>query len=106
MSEQKRLRVGVLFGGRSAEHEISILSARNVIAALDPERFEAIPIGITRDGRWIQQSTRRLLHERGDPRFVQLSSEGPEVSLLQGRREELASTRSLRNQPLLDVIFP
>jgi D-alanine-D-alanine ligase len=47
-----RRRVLVLFGGRSAEHEISCISARSVIDALDPERHEVIPVGITRDGRW------------------------------------------------------
>lgn len=48
-----RLRVAVIFGGRSSEHEISVLSARSVIAALDPERFEVVPVGITRRGRWV-----------------------------------------------------
>ena len=47
-----RRRVVVLFGGRSAEHEVSVASARSVIAALDPHRYEAIAIGITKQGRW------------------------------------------------------
>ncbi len=47
-----RIRVAVLFGGRSAEHEISVLSARSVIDALDPERYEVVPIGVTKRGRW------------------------------------------------------
>ena len=51
MSERRR-RVAVLFGGRSSEHEISCLSARSVIDALDPATTEVIPIGIARDGRW------------------------------------------------------
>jgi D-alanine-D-alanine ligase len=52
-TEKKRLRVGVLFGGRSGEHEVSLLSAASVIAALDPEKYEAVPIGISKDGRWL-----------------------------------------------------
>ncbi len=48
-----KLRVGVLFGGRSGEHEISLMSARSVISALDPEKFEVVPIGITLDGKWV-----------------------------------------------------
>jgi D-alanine-D-alanine ligase len=52
-TEKKRLRVGVLFGGRSGEHEVSLISAASVIQALDPEKYEAIPIGITKDGRWL-----------------------------------------------------
>jgi D-alanine-D-alanine ligase len=53
VSVRKRLRVGVLFGGRSGEHEVSLASAASVIRALDPEKYEAIPIGITKDGRWL-----------------------------------------------------
>ncbi|HXQ25126.1 MAG TPA: D-alanine--D-alanine ligase family protein [Candidatus Acidoferrales bacterium] len=53
MNSQKRLRIGVLFGGRSGEHEVSLASAASVIRALDPEKYEAIPIGITKDGRWL-----------------------------------------------------
>src|SRR5438445_1956914 len=52
MSENKRLRVGVIFGGRSGEHEVSLASAASVIRALDPEKYEAVPIGIGKDGRW------------------------------------------------------
>ncbi len=47
-----RVRVAILFGGRSAEHEISCLSARSVLAALDPNRYEVVPIGVTKEGRW------------------------------------------------------
>ena len=53
MNSQKRLRVGLLFGGRSGEHEVSLASAASVIRALDPEKYEAVPIGITKDGRWL-----------------------------------------------------
>jgi D-alanine-D-alanine ligase len=52
-TERKRLRVGVLFGGRSGEHEVSLISAASVIQALDPAKYEAVPIGITKDGRWL-----------------------------------------------------
>ena len=52
-TEKKRLRVGILFGGRSGEHEVSLVSAASVIQALDPEKYEAVPIGITKDGRWL-----------------------------------------------------
>jgi D-alanine-D-alanine ligase-like ATP-grasp enzyme len=50
-TEKKRLRIGVLFGGRSGEHEVSLISAASVISALDPEKYEAVPIGISKDGR-------------------------------------------------------
>src|SRR5580704_7259330 len=53
MRSNKRLRIGVLFGGRSGEHEVSLASAASVIRALDPEKYEAMPIGISKDGRWL-----------------------------------------------------
>jgi D-alanine-D-alanine ligase len=49
----KKIRVGVLFGGRSGEHEVSLLSAASVLKALDRKKYEVVPIGITRDGQWV-----------------------------------------------------
>lgn len=56
-----RVRVAVIFGGRSAEHEISCVTAGSVIAALDPERFDVLPIGITPAGRWVRGDARALV---------------------------------------------
>ena len=63
MVESKRkLRVGVLFGGRSGEHEVSLLSAASVMQALDRKKFDIVPIGITKEGRWVAaQDAERLL---------------------------------------------
>ena len=52
----KRLKVGVLFGGRSGEHEVSLLSAASVLKAINPEKYEVVPIGITRQGQWLTAS--------------------------------------------------
>src|ERR1700691_59510 len=60
-AEKKRLRVGILFGGRSGEHEVSLNSAASVIAALDPARYEGVPIGISKDGRWLAGSSAQIL---------------------------------------------
>jgi D-alanine-D-alanine ligase len=60
--EKKRLKVGVLFGGRSGEHEVSLASAASVIRGLDPDKYEAVPIGISKEGHWlIGASAQRLL---------------------------------------------
>ena len=48
-----KLRLGVIFGGRSGEHEVSLVSAASVMNALDPSKYEIIPIGITKEGKWI-----------------------------------------------------
>ena len=61
-----KLRVGVLFGGRSGEHEVSLLSAASVLKAIDPDKYEVVPIGITKEGRWLTPpNAERLL--RGEP---------------------------------------
>src|SRR5271165_3118578 len=58
----KKLRVGVLFGGRSGEHEVSLLSAASVLKAIDPKKYEVTPIGITKEGRWVTATdAQRLL---------------------------------------------
>ncbi len=60
-----KLRVGILFGGRSGEHEVSLLSAASVVNAIDKKKYEVIPIGITKDGRWLTaEHAERLL--KGD----------------------------------------
>jgi D-alanine-D-alanine ligase len=78
MASDRKLRVGIVFGGQSAEHEISILSARNVLAALDRSRFEPVLIGIDKAGRWLAQDEQRLLASARDPRLVRIE---PGVSI-------------------------
>src|ERR1039458_3762970 len=57
----KKLRVGILFGGRSGEHEVSLLSAASVLGAIDREKFDVTPIGITKEGRWLAAADARGL---------------------------------------------
>ena len=98
-------RVAVLFGGRSAEHEISCISARSVIDALDPERNDVVAIGITKEGRW------HLLP--GPPALPAESGRMPEVTDDAGRTVELATegaaselvTGDGAREPI-DVVFP
>ena len=72
----------MLFGGRSSEHEISLRSALTVMSAMDPARYEVVPIGIGRDGRWyLRADAIRMLTEAA-PRLEALASGGIEVSLL------------------------
>ena len=101
----KRRRVAVLFGGRSAEHEVSCLSARSVINALDPERTEVIPIGITREGRWYRAS--------GPPALPSESGRMPEITDGSGSAVDLAtegaSTEIVAadgSRETIDVVFP
>jgi D-alanine-D-alanine ligase len=74
MSESRKMRVGVLFGGRSGEHEVSLLSAASVLNAIDRNKYEVVPIGISKEGRWLMSSeSERLLkgeHRSDNPRHL------------------------------------
>jgi D-alanine-D-alanine ligase len=61
----KKLRVGILFGGRSGEHEVSLLSAASILNAIDRDKFDVVPIGITKEGRWLAGGDARNLLENG-----------------------------------------
>lgn len=62
-----KLRVGILFGGRSGEHEVSLLSAASVFSAIDKNKFEVVPIGITKEGRWVTAADAERLLKGGSP---------------------------------------
>jgi D-alanine-D-alanine ligase len=100
-----RRRVLVLFGGRSAEHEISCISARSVIDALDPERFEVLPVGISRAGRWhLLQGPPALPSETGRlPEIVDGAGEGVTIAGEGGGRELVVADGS---RATLDVVLP
>ena len=74
-----RTRLVILFGGRSAEHEVSILSAGNVFRALDRSRFDPLLIGIDRAGRWHREPEATLVAAVGNPRHVSLADGAPIV---------------------------
>jgi D-alanine-D-alanine ligase len=105
MGMVERLRVALLFGGRSAEHDVSVLSAGNVFRALDPARYETVPIGITRSGTW-------LLCPVQDGKFpAAVPSVGPSVALIPGGAGQLAILPEADGAAAdvsraVDVVFP
>lgn len=94
---RKKLRVGVLFGGRSGEHEVSLLSAASILKAIDRKKYEVVPIGISKAGRWLgDEAAQSLLQGESSSETLQLAaSAGMEVMQQSG---------SLTGS--LDVIFP
>jgi D-alanine-D-alanine ligase len=104
----KKTRVIILFGGRSAEHEVSLLSARNVFLALDRERFEPMLVGIDKQGRWRIEPEQTLLGATGDPRLLKLNAAGRELAVpVHPQPSVLAPAGEV--SPLLgsdDVVFP
>jgi len=101
-TERKRLRVGILFGGRSGEHEVSLASAASVIRALDPEKYEAVPIGISKDGRWLAGTgAQKLLPDvlRSGQRVVLPADPTTGALMPIGESQGFSSMR-------VDVVFP
>lgn len=99
-----KIRIGVLFGGRSAEHEVSLVSAASVINALDKSKYDILPIGITKEGRWVSAvNAVQLLKEHGA-----LDQLPEHVLLPDPRRQSLVNVSNAfpQNAERLDVIFP
>jgi len=101
----REIRVAVVFGGRSVEHEVSLVSARAIMDALDPERYEVVPIGITKRGRWVAAGTHSALP--ADP------SVGGLIALAAGRKPARRSVPAIRggarprgSPTAIDVVFP
>ncbi len=101
-----RLRVGVLFGGRSTEHEVSVLSAQSIIAALDPERYEVVPLYIDKEGHWLLgDSIPRLVHQAAARTYVYLPPDPTQHGLVPASLNG-APPASPGSVPPLDVVFP
>src|SRR5438105_1603826 len=85
MKEGERVRLVVLFGGRSAEHEVSCTSAVSVLQALDPDRYDVVPVGVTREGRWVLAEEAAKVLAAGGPKALPLAltAEGPTVGPLE-----------------------
>ena len=60
----EKLRVGILFGGRSGEHEVSLLSAASVLKAIDRKKYDVVPVGISKEGRWLTSGESQKLLKR------------------------------------------
>jgi D-alanine-D-alanine ligase len=102
-----KIRVGVIFGGRSAEHEVSLQSAKNVIAAINKDKYEIVLIGMDKEGRWyLKDETKYLLNET-NPKLIALNNTGNELALIPGESgRQLINMTSETGVGHLDVVFP
>lgn len=95
MSVSKRIRVGVVFGGRSGEHEVSLRSAESVIRSLDAAKYDVVPIAITPEGRWLSSGKAAALLPAG---------EAVQNALTRGAAMAIAPEP--RKDQAIDVVFP
>ncbi|KKR07359.1 MAG: D-alanine-D-alanine ligase [Parcubacteria group bacterium GW2011_GWC2_39_14] len=101
-----KLRVGIFFGGRSTEHEISLLSAFNIIKALDRKKYQIIPIGIDKQGNFLAYKlTDKWIVNVDDPKKISLGKSGVLVSFAFGQSKELIELNSNRRIKV-DLAFP
>ncbi len=103
-----RIRVGVIFGGRSIEHEVSLISARNVIGALESEKYEVVLIGIDKEGRWHAHDAHNFLEHAYDPKKICLHASKGRVAVVptDAQRQLVPLSGKGRSIPSVDVVFP
>jgi D-alanine-D-alanine ligase len=103
-----KIRVGILFGGKSAEHEVSLQSAKNVVEALDKDKYEVVLIGIDKHGRWHLNTAGQFLLHSEDPEKIALGNSQCQVALVTGAKgsQELVDLSDRASFGKLDVIFP
>ncbi|MDI7274790.1 MAG: D-alanine--D-alanine ligase [Anaerolineae bacterium] len=107
---KRKVRVAVIFGGRSGEHEVSLISARSVMNAMDKEKYEIHPVGITRSGRWLPGGDPMLALQSGQADRPILDSghapgSGRELAV-PGERGALVPGTEEASFPEVDVVFP
>jgi D-alanine-D-alanine ligase len=100
MGMGRKLRVGVVFGGRSGEHEVSLASARSIMAVMDRDKYDVVPIGITHDGRWLTSGDPMTALAGSEPATRSSAPQDPAA----GR--ELVPGATGGRFPPLDVLFP
>lgn len=102
----KKIRVGILFGGKSAEHEVSLRSAKNVLDAIDKDKYEPVLIGIDKSGKWQLGGKSDLLLKSGNSADFQLSDTNTKVTIAPQSEGEITNLESIETKQSIDVIFP
>lgn len=105
-NRERKIRVGVIFGGRSGEHEVSLQSARSVMAALDTTKYEVVPVGITKDGRWVTGDVLAALAEGKETARPAALLPDPHASALMAMEMSATKPAALAEVAQLDVVFP
>ncbi len=104
----KKLRLGILFGGRSAEHEVSLQSAKSIIDGIDKDKYDIVLIGIDKEGRWFLNESSKFLLNAENPSLVKLNkANSTEVALASGNGDQqLVAVDGGKPLGKLDVVFP
>ena len=101
-----KIRVGILFGGKSAEHEVSLQSAKNVIEAIDREKYEVVLIGLDKQGRWLLNDTSEFLLNTNNPKLIKLNAASDSVALIPQSNGTISNLSNHGTDLSVDVVFP
>lgn len=102
-----KLRVGVIFGGKSTEHEVSLQSAKNIINGLDRSKFDVCLIGIDKEGHWHEYNEADFLVHANDPARIALNTPKRSIAIIPGKTtQQFISLEDAQPLPQIDVIFP
>ena len=102
-----KLRVGIVFGGKSAEHEVSLQSAKNIVEAIDKTRFDVVLLGIDKQGQWHISDAQNYLLNAQDPARIALRPSTTTLAHIPGReRQQMIDAESGQPLDAIDVIFP
>ena len=104
--ENKKINVGILFGGKSAEHEISLRSAKNVIEAIDKKKYQPVLIGIDKGGKWLFNEETSLLLNTDDVNAMQLNDQSDQVALVPQSEGKISNLSRADFHKSIDVVFP
>ncbi|MGI9384501.1 MAG: D-alanine--D-alanine ligase [Methyloligellaceae bacterium] len=105
--ERKTIKVGILFGGRSAEHEVSLQSAKNVADAIDKDKYDVTLIGIDKSGRWLLPDQSQFLLDASDPKLIRLNKQNEEsVALVPQSGGVLTDPTAGGTHTSIGVVFP
>ncbi|GAA5417527.1 D-alanine--D-alanine ligase A [Paraliobacillus ryukyuensis] len=102
-----KTKVGIVFGGKSAEHEVSLQSAKNIVDAIDKEKYEVVLLGIDKQGKWHINNTSSYLINEENPKLIQLNKSNEQVAVVPGAENgQLVNMSRTDGLDQVDVVFP
>src|SRR3989337_2433185 len=105
--KKRKIKIGIIFGGRSAEHEVSLQSAKNVIEAIDKDKYEPVLIGVDKKGKWLLADSSKFLLNSGNPKLIKLNNETSQsVALVPQSGGRISNLDTHQSDKSIDVVFP
>lgn len=103
---KKKINVAILFGGKSAEHEVSLQSAKNVIDAIDKDKYNPILIGIDKAGKWLLNEHSKFLLHTDNPKLIKLNQASDSIAIVPQSQGKIFNLVRRQSDISIDVVFP